>query len=267
MLRFSANLSTLFAERPLAERFRAACNAGFQAVELQSPFALGVAPLEQLLRDNGLRLALINLPTGDFRQGGDGLAGVPGREATFRAAVQAVARYVEALGVPAVSVQAGRKPQGVRRADCEDVLLANLEFASQCFRNAGAVTLVEAVNIFDHSRSLVSTLEDMQRLCSALPRLRLLYNCYHMHRMSTAMLDDLEACLSRVGHIQFADNPGRQEPGTGRIDYEAVFALLRESSYQGWCGADYQPSRVTEDTLAWWPRAARGREKGALRTA
>lgn len=269
MLRFSANLCTLWTERPLAERFRAASAAGFQAVELQCPYVVEEAVLAQLLQANGLRLVLVNLPTGDLMKGGNGLAAVPGREAAFRLAVQTAARYAEALGVPAVNVQAGRKPQGVLRAACEETLLRNLEYASAVLRDAGAATLVEAVNVFDSPRSLLSSLEGMQRLCAAVPSLKMLFNCYHMHRMSTTMLDDLAASLAQVGHVQFADNPGRQEPGTGRIDYEAVFALLRESAYQGWCGADYQPSRATEDTLAWrqQQRPPRGRERGLLRAA
>lgn len=265
MLRFSANLCTLFTERPPAERFRAASSAGFHAVELQCPYGVGVAPRGQLLQDNGLRLVLLNLPTGDLLEGGDGLAGVPGREAAFRAAVQLTVRYVEALGVPAVNVRAGRKPQGVARAEAEATLALNLEYATATFRDAGAATLLEAVNLFDQSRSLVSSLNDMRRLCAAVPRLKRLFNCYHMDRMSSTMLDDLEASLDQVGHVQFADHPGRQEPGTGRIDYGSVFSLLRESAYQGWCGADYQPSRPTEDTLDWWRRPPRARERQPLR--
>lgn len=267
MLRFSANLCTLWTERPLEARFRAASAAGFQAVELQYPYALRVSPLAQLLRDNGLRLVLINAPAGDLLKGGNGLAGVPGKESAFRLAVQAAARYAEALGVPAVNIQAGRKPQGVLRTACEDTLLRNLEYASGVFRDAGAVTLVEAVNVFDQPRSLVSSLDAMEQLCRAVPSLRMLFHCYHMHRMSKSMRDDLAACLPRIGHVQFADNPGRQEPGTGRIDYEAVFALLRESPYRGWCGAGYHPSRATEETLAWRQVPLHGRERGLLRAA
>lgn len=267
MLRFSANLCTLWHERPLEARFRAASAAGFQAVELQYPYALRVSPLAQLLRDNGLRLVLVNVPSGDLAKGGNGLAGVPGKESAFRLAVQSAARYAEALGVPAVNVQAGRKPQGVLRTACEDTLLRNLEYASTVFRDVGAVTLVEAVNVFDQPRSLVSSLESMEQLCAAVPSLRMLFNCYDMHRMSKAMRDDLAACLPRVGHVQFADNPGRQEPGTGRIDFEALFALLRDSAYSGWCGAGYHPSRATEDTLAWRQAPPRQRDRALLRAA
>ena len=102
MLRFSANLSLLFTELPLAERFAAARAQGFHAVEIQFPYELGIDTLAQRLRENDQQLVLINVPAGDLMEGGDGLACVPGREHAFRDAVEQAVDYARALAVPTV---------------------------------------------------------------------------------------------------------------------------------------------------------------------
>lgn len=252
MLRFCANLSLLFPERPLAERFAAARAAGFRAVEIQFPYELDLDTLEALLEDNGLELVLINVPAGDLMQGGDGLACVPGREAAFREAVALALRYARALNVPTVNLLSGRRPEGMAEGRCEAVLRDNLGHAAQRLHDAGITPVLEAINLFDMPRFLVHSLQDMRDLCHDVPHLKMQFDCYHMSRMGTEVLPALRAHLGDIGHIQFADAPGRHEPGTGRIDYRSVFSFLRDAPYAGWVGAEYRPSRATEDTLGWW---------------
>lgn len=251
MLKFSANLSMLFTERPLPERFAAARAAGFDAVEIQFPYELGTADLQRLLAENGLRLVLINVPAGDLMQGGNGLACVPGQEKAFRLAVEQAVDYAGALGVPTVNVLAGRRVPGFTEEACEAVLRRNLEHAVDRLRDIGVATVIEAVNVFDMPRFLVHSMGDMQRLVNAVPHLKMQFDCYHMSRMGEDVAGALRANLGQIGHVQFADSPGRHEPGTGRIDFNAVFSLLRDSAYAGWCGAEYRPSRATEETLTW----------------
>lgn len=251
MLSFSANLSLLFTDRPLLERFSAARAAGFSAVEIQFPYELDIATLRDVLRDNAQRLVLINVPAADYLQGGDGLACVPGREAEFKAALEQAATYADALTIPQVNVLSGRKPAALCEDDCYPVLHDNLKQAVNTLRRVGSGTLIEAINIFDMPHTLVHSLADMQRLCHDIKGLKMQVDCYHMSRMGEDALAVLRGNLPLIGHIQFADNPGRGEPGSGHIDYRALFRWLHDSDYQGFCGAEYRPTRRTEDTLNW----------------
>ena len=254
MLKFSANLSMLFTERPLPERFAAARAAGFSAVEIQFPYELGPADLQRLLAENDLQLVLINVPAGDLMQGGNGNACVPGEEKHFRLAVAQAVEYAATLQVPTVNVLAGRRVPGLSVEACEQVLRDNLDYAVGRLRDVGATTVLEAINVFDMPRFLVHSLEAMQRFVRAVPRLKMQFDCYHMSRMGEDVVPVLRDNLAQIGHVQFADSPGRHEPGSGRIDFRAVFATLRDSAYAGWCGAEYRPSRPTEETLAWLQR-------------
>jgi hydroxypyruvate isomerase len=255
MLKFSANLSLLFTERPLPERFAAARTAGFSAVEIQFPYELAIAELQELLEENSLELVLINVPAGDLMQGGDGLACVPDRVDAFRQAVAQAVEYAEALAVPNVNVLAGRQPAGLSRDACLATLADNLRHAVPMLAKVKSGTVLEAINVFDMPRFLIHSVSDMQRLCDGISGLKMQFDCYHMSRMGEDVLSELRQNLALIGHVQFADNPGRHEPGTGKIDYKPVFSLLAGSDYAGYCGAEYKPSHLTEDTLGWLPRS------------
>lgn len=253
MLKFSANLSLLFTERPLIERFAAARAAGFAAVEIQFPYELPIAAIRHELARNDLQLVLINVPAGDLMQGGDGLAGVPGREQAFRHAVRDALCYAEALQVPTVNVLAGREPEGESLARCLHTLAGNLRYATETLHTIGVTTVMEAINTVDMPRFLLHSLAQMQEMQEVVdhPALKMQFDCYHMQHMQEDILQALQANIQAIGHIQFADTPGRQEPGTGEMNYDAVFALIRELPYRGWCGAEYRPSGRTEDSLGW----------------
>ena len=130
MLQFSANLSMLFTEVPLVERFALAKQHGFDAVEIQFPYELTIDELNQQLALNKQQLVLINVPAGDLMQGGDGLASVPGREYEFRQAVFQAIRYASALHVPTVNILAGRQSIHADLLPCLQTLSKNLRFAS-----------------------------------------------------------------------------------------------------------------------------------------
>ncbi|HNH44416.1 MAG TPA: TIM barrel protein, partial [Agitococcus sp.] len=131
MPHFSANLSLLFKEYPLIERFAVAKQAGFDAVEIQFPYELSIAEIKQQLDQHDLNLVLINVPAGDLMQGGDGLACVPSQEQAFRMAVMEALRYAHELGVGRVNVLAGRQPVECELLDCLKTLASNLRYAAE----------------------------------------------------------------------------------------------------------------------------------------
>lgn len=253
MLKLSANLSMLFTERPFIERFAAARAAGFGAVEIQFPYELSIDAIRTELEQHDLTLVLINVPAGDLMQGGDGLAGVPGREQAFRQAVQEALRYAEALQVPVVNVLAGRQPEGESLMHCLHTLAMNLRHAAETFQPAGITTVTEAINTFDMPRFLLHSVAQMQEMRERVdhPMLKMQFDCYHMQRMGENVEQCLRNNVDAIGHIQFADVPGRHEPGTGSMNYPMLFRLLHELPYNGWTGAEYRPSTTTEHTLAW----------------
>lgn len=255
MLRFSANLSLLFTELPLIERFAAARAAGFSSVEIQFPYELSIGEIQQALEINDQELVLINIPVGDLMTGGDGLAGVPGQELAFRRAVGQALHYAEQLSVRYVNVLAGRQPAGSELLPCLQTLSANLRHACDRFQDIGVSTTLEAINTVDMPGFLIHNIAHMQEMLEAVqhPALRMQFDCYHMAMMGEDVLAGLQENWREIGHIQFADTPGRGAPGSGTLPYDDIFELIRQLPYAGWCGAEYRPGAAgTEASLESW---------------
>lgn len=251
MPRFAANLTLLFREHELAARPAAACRAGFAAVEVQFPYELPVANWQRALADAGTSLVLFNVPAGDLMGGGDGLACVPGREPAFAAALAQCATYVRLLRPRCVNVLAGRVPEGGDAARCQAVLRDNLARAVDTLAPLGATVTVEAINRHDMPRFLVSTFAELRAMVAEVPGTRMQFDLYHMARMNEPLRQHIAAHGSELGHVQFADVPGRHEPGTGTLDFPALFAALDASGYRGHCVAEYHPSGTTLASLDW----------------
>ena len=257
MPRFSANISMLFAERDWLDRPAAAAAAGFGAVEIQFPYDRPAEDWQRAIESAGLAVSVVNVPVGDMLDGGPGLAAAPGRQAAFRRAAEAARDVAAALRPRNVNVLAGfPELHGFARERCMATLAENLRAAADLMGEIGVGVVVEAVNTVDRPGFLLSTsaqaLEAIDR--AGHPNLSLEHDLYHMAIMEGRLIPRLGEILDRIGHIQFADHPGRHEPGTGAIDFPAVFAALDRLGYDGWCAAEYVPSRVTEETLGWMER-------------
>ena len=254
MPRFSANISMLFAERDWLDRPAAAAAAGFGAIEIQFPYDRPAEEWKRAIEAAGLAVSVINVPVGDMLDGGPGLAATPGRQAEFRRAAEQARDVAAALRPRNVNVLSGLPElHGHERGRCLDTLAENLRVAADLMGEIGIGVVVEAVNTVDRPGFLLSTSEQALDAVDRAGRsnLSLEHDLYHMEIMEGRLIARLEEILPRIGHIQFADNPGRHEPGTGTIDYPAVFDALDRLGYDGWAAAEYFPSRVTEETLGW----------------
>jgi hydroxypyruvate isomerase len=258
MPRFAANLNWLFTEHAFLDRFAAAAAAGFRAVEFPSPYEHPPGEIRARLDEHGLECVLFNLPSGDRGKGDFGIACRPGREPEFRAGVARAIEYARVLGVRQVNCISGRVLAQDDPAATEATLRGNLRYAARELRAAGLSLLIEPINTHDVEGFAVPRAADGARLVEALaePNFGLQLDLYH-----TAMMgDDGHEALARhraiVRHVQFADAPGRGEPGTGRLDLAGLFADIDASGYGGWVSAEYRPSGRTEQSLHWLPRAA-----------
>lgn len=263
MLKFSANLSLLFRELPLLERFAAAREAGFEAAEVQIPYELSAAALARASADASLPVVLINAPMGPDR-GSPGMACRPEHRAAFRESLDRAAEYAEALRAdgaappdggarrsPCVNVLAGRATLA-EHATCLRQLEDHLSLAAEALGRVGARPLLEPINPFDAPDYCVPSFTRAAELLHRCdPRVGLQFDVYHAARLGLEPDAAFSSVRPRIAHVQFADVPGRHEPGSGTLDFERIFGAIERSGYGGWVGAEYHPSGRTAESLEW----------------
>ncbi|HQQ69912.1 MAG TPA: hydroxypyruvate isomerase [Alicycliphilus sp.] len=258
MPRFAANLSMLFTELPFLERFERAANAGFEAVEFLFPYAFAAQEIKERLDATGLKIVLHNLPAGDWEAGERGIACDPGRVDEFRAGVAQAVTYAHALGVPQLNCLAGKAPAGVDAAVLRRTLVDNLRFAAAALKMANLRLLIEPINPFDIPGFYLNRTDQAMALLDEVgaDNAFVQYDIYHAQRVEGEIANTLQKHLARIGHVQLADNPGRNEPGTGELNYPFLFAHLDRIGYGGWVGCEYKPARDTESGLVWLEKIA-----------
>ena len=253
MARLSANLSWLFTERPLRERFAAAAACGFRAVEVLWPYELTAEEIAARLRAHDLELVLINLPAGDMSKGERGFAARPGDEMRFGAGLELALSYAKTTGCPRLHAMSGVRVDGVPLSAHEDTLVANLTAAAPHCAADGITLTIEPLNakenptyVLQSSAQAIGILDRVAR-----PNVALQFDFYHVFHTEGHAIERAHELRGRFAHVQIAGCPGRHEPDTGELDAAAALAQLDADNYPGYVGLEYKPATTTEAGLAW----------------
>lgn len=259
MPRFAANLTMLWPELEVYDRFRAAAEAGFRRVEILFVHALDPARVDRALRDLKLELVLFDPAPGDWAAGERGLLSVPGREEEFLATVREAAAAAKRFGTRRLNALAGI-PKGVPREAAQKTAVANLRAAVPLVESIGATLLVEAINSIDMPGYFADTVDRAAALVeeAGSPSVRLQLDQYHAGMMGTDPVAALRKYAPLVAHVQVADVPGRNQPGTGKQPIRAFLEELDRLGYAGSVGLEYKPLGSMDEALAWLPREHRG---------
>ena len=253
MTRFSANLVFLWNEVPFMERFERAAAAGFDAVEYMFPLEHALGDLRASLDRWGLRQDLFNLPAGDFAAGERGIAVAPDRREEFR---EGAARSLEAagiLGCGKINCLVGLRDEGHPFEAQYETLVENLRWAAALLGGEGVGLQIELLNPIETPGFFLDSMPVVRSVLDDVgsPHLSFQLDVYHLHRTHGDATPAIREMAGRIGHVQIADAPDRHEPGTGEIDFAAVFREVEAAGYDGRIGLEYRPSGPTDDSFGW----------------
>jgi 2-dehydrotetronate isomerase len=256
MPKFAANLSFIFQEVGFLDRFAAAAQCGFKAVEYLGAYDHPPETVAAQLEKHGLTQALFNMPPGDWTAGERGLAALPGREAEFQAGVDTALVYAKATKCRLLHAMAGLVPAGHDRAAAERIYVENLRYAAERAASAGVSVIIEPINSRDIPGYFLNTTTQAMAVIDqvAHPNLQLQLDLYHVQIMEGDLAHRIRTLAGHYPHIQIAGNPGRHEPDVGEINYRFLFDLLDELGYSGWIGCEYRPKGATRAGLGWAAR-------------
>lgn len=252
MPKFAANLSMMFTEQAFLDRFDAAAEAGFAAVEFLFPYEHPPEAIGERLRRNRLTQALFNLPPGRWADGERGLAALPDRFEEFKSGVARALDYVAATDVKRVHMMAGNAARSDPKAEAS--YRRAVEYAAPVFAGRGVDLLLEPINArnmpayflndFPYTRDLIASLR--------LPNVKLQFDVYHRQIMHGDVTMAFRALQPIVGHIQVASVPSRHEPDGEELNFPFLFAEFDRLGYDGYVGCEYNPRAGTAQGLKWF---------------
>lgn len=253
MPKFCANLTMLWNELDFMDRFAAAAKAGFRGVEYLFPYEHDKNRIAAELNKHGLTQVLHNLPAGNWAAGERGNGCHPRRVAEFQDGVGKAIEYAQALGCMQVNCLAGIRPSQLDPIVARETFIKNLQFAAPWLKTAGISLLIEPINTRDIPGFFLTNTKQALDIIRAVgsDNLFLQYDIYHMQIMEGDLARTIETNLGLIPHMQIADNPGRNEPGTGEINFPFLFGHMDRVGYRGWVGCEYKPRTTTDAGLGW----------------
>ncbi len=256
MPRFAANLTMMFNEHAFLDRFDAAADAGFDAVEFLFPYAETPEAIAERIERNHLTVALFNLPPGDWAAGERGLAALRSRHAELREGVTRALDYARATKVTRLHLMAGMAAADDTEAN--SAYLEAIRVTAGRLAEAGLDLVIEPINQRDMPGYFLDDFSAAERLIAelALPNLKLQFDIYHHQIMHGDVTMALRRLLPITGHVQVASVPGRHEPDGEELNWPYLFGELDRLGYEGFVGCEYRPRGATAEGLGWFRRYA-----------
>jgi hydroxypyruvate isomerase len=255
MLRFCPNLHFMYREHAFLDRFAAAARDGFTAVEMTFPYDEPAERVRAAADAAGVGIVEFNAPAGPIITGVQrGLAAVPGRSHDYLEQIRTGIDYAKALDCHLLLSLAGTVLSPADRVAAGHAFVENLKQAADLCAAADVTLLIEANNLRDNPNYFLRTLEEVREAIRSVGRgnLRMVFDFYHVQINEGDVTRRFVENLDLIAHVQFANPPGRNEPGVGELDFAHIFSVIAESGYRGWVGAEYFPSTAdTGSSLVW----------------
>lgn len=250
---FAANIDYLFSETPKIERIARAAAANFRGIEVGYLTIDELGAVRAAVSRTPLEVILLSLGTGDLATGGAGYMGIPGSRTVVEREVRIALHHAISLGCRRIAVPPSRVPQGTARAACLAALTEHLAYAADIAASEGVEITLEPINSIDWPGFLIVSTDDALDVIKSVAKqnVGLQLDLYHTAMQGESVLETIHRAAVFLRHVQFADVPGRHEPGTGTLPLREAFTLLDHVGYRGWTCAEYRPTRVTEQTLSW----------------
>lgn len=246
-MKFSANLTFLFKEYPFLERFAAASESGFDAVEVLFPYDDAVSEIVHKMALADMPMVLINNPPPNYTGGERGFAAVPGSEDRFRRDFKRTLRYAQRLKPLHIHIMAG-KAEGLV---AQDTFIRNLRWATAEAPNQSLT--IEPINPIDMPGYFLADYDQAAKIVTQIdaPNLGLQFDTYQAHQINGDALKTWQDHNNLIRHVQVGSSPDRNEPDRGDVDHTAFFAQLAQDQYDGYVSAKYNPKARTLEGLAW----------------
>ena len=240
---FSANTAYLWKDLPFLDRIRMAARRGFDGVEFHDEAQReDRSALKEVLAETRLPVFGLNVRMGETF----GAAAIPGMGDQAKRDVDHAAEIASDIGAGSIHILGGI-------AEGPDAHAAYVETLRHALGHTDQVILIEPVCREQLPGFFLRTIDQASAILAEIdhPRLKIMFDCYHVHTESGDVPDLFAAHAASIGHVQIAAAEGRAEPYPGALDYSDLLPAFRAHGYTGPFGAEYRPAGKTEDGLGW----------------
>lgn len=252
MIKLSACIEMVYGELPFIDRIKAAAESGLPAVEFWGWCGKDLESIKAAKEEAGIAVSAFCVSSEDdvfnqkrllFRDGD-------------RAFVEASKLSIEKakwMGTPSLIVTTGQERNDITRYEQHANVVHCLKAAAPYFEDAGVTLVLEPLNVLCNHRGyfLPSSYEAFEIIDEVgSPAIKVLYDIYHQQISEGNLIPTITKNIGMIGHFHSADVPGRNEPGTGEINYKKVFAAIDATGYDRYVGLEYSPTKASAETIA-----------------
>ena len=241
---FSANTGYLWKELPFLERIKMAKLYGFNSVEFHDePYQEDISSLKSLITKLDLRVNGMNVRMGHSF----GCAAIPGSNEKAQHDIVKGIKIAEDIDAKALHVLSGVAEYNTASLN---TFISNLKFALE---NSNLFIFIEPVCNEQLPGYFLRTIEQASQILNTIkhPRLRIMFDCYHIFKESGDLLENFISYTDKIGHVQISASEKRAEPFCGELDYTFLLPQFQLLGYKGPFGCEYRPTNSTEDGLRW----------------
>ena len=247
MLELSACIEWLFGEagESFEARIGAAAAAGIPAVEFWGWRGRDTENIGRALRETGIELTAFAVDPAVA------LAD-PSAQAAAVTAIAESAAAAAGLGCHNVIVVSGDRDERFSASEQREAIVAVLKRSAPLAAERDVALLLEPLNTrIDHVGTFLDSTHEALGIVDEVgaANVKILFDLYHAVVMGERLDQVLAGRLADIGHVHIADAPGRNEPGTGTVDWAEALAWLDDNGYEGRIGLEYVPIAPTRDTL------------------
>jgi hydroxypyruvate isomerase len=128
-------------------------------------------------------------------------------------------------------------------------VVESLKMASGILEPHGITMVLEPLNFRNHPGLFLSESPQAYEICKAVnsPSCKILFDIYHQQIQEGNLIPNIEACWDEIAYFQIGDNPGRNEPNTGEINYKNIFKYIHQRGYNGILGMEHGNSKLKKE--------------------
>lgn len=243
-MKLSVCIEMVFGDKTFTDRIAKVAQAGLHYFEFWGWPGKDIKAIKKAAQEWGVEPSVFCVKGGALVD--------PGQKDSYIEGLKETIAVAKNLGVKTLITTTGNEIPGISRDAQHSSIVSTLKAAAPVAEDAGVTLVLEPLNVLvDHKGYYLYSSDEAFRIIDEVgsDNVKLLFDIYHQQITEGHVISRIKANIGKIGHFHVADNPGRNEPGTGELNYGNIFKVIEESGYDRFVGLEYKPTVDPIETL------------------